>query len=260
MSDKKYPGFYKSDIGELYLYCSDNEFINIHHGKSWAEHTDEAERSDHKLDKNITREYLANTYGEVKNERHAEFIKAFAEDNGFDGYVDKWFHGDFFHFDEDADLSFYNEEVAKSDGETLITIPEPPEDWNMPHYDEQAEEFEMKQKQMVVKENGDNLHFGGEDKCEEWPCVGGEAILVSMGMTEFNRKVLITYIGDGVGCYKDLSNNAEYTFSSSETVFKKPKTPEEELRDKVYSIILQSSPAFATETLLEEFNITKKPQ
>ena len=70
------------------------------------------------------------------------------------------------------------------------------------------------------------------DEEDEWPQAGDEVELVSMGMTTYNKLVRLTYIGDGVGCYVDLTNGMEYTYAKRETVFKKPKAPEEELRDE----------------------------
>lgn len=113
------------------------------------------------LFKNITREYLANTYGKVESREHAEFIIKLAAEHGLK-YVDEWREGRFFCICNDMEkgmiLRFFRETLAKSYGEKLITIPLPPTDTttNTPEKD-----FEMTQ---IAKNNGDNLLFAGESQ------------------------------------------------------------------------------------------------
>jgi hypothetical protein len=61
----------------------------------------------------------------------------------------------------------------------------------------------------------------------EWrPEVGVDCI---QKMGGGDRKVSITYVGDGVGCYYDYKNEMEYTFSMRDSVFVPIKTQREEL-------------------------------
>ena len=87
-----YPGFYRATDGKEYLYLDKTNYFSFERG-IW----DKSDHSDnHKKDTNITREYLANTYGEVKSKEHAEFIVKLAEGAGFYLYctydnVDQYF-------------------------------------------------------------------------------------------------------------------------------------------------------------------------
>lgn len=115
-----------------------------------------------------------------------------------------------------------------------------------------------------------------DDSTDEWPKVGDEVLLVSMGMTIYNKLIRLTYIGDGVGCYVDLASNMEYTYAKRETIFEKPKTPEEKLRDDIDTIIyrkfaelngvnvsketLRSMAESAREIILNDFLIERKPK
>lgn len=175
---------------------------------------------------NITAECLANTYGEVKDARHAEFIKALAEANDIDiEDVSVWCDGEFFNFYADTEgyllLDFFAEETAKDSDEKQITIPQPPEGW------------------------------GVEEDKQEWPKVGDDA-----EMRDGSKCVVRCIVGDLAWCECPGSSIAMITVHLSN--LKKPKTPEQELQEDIYSIILNGSAGFATKTLLEKYNITKK--
>lgn len=76
---------------------------------------------------NITTEYLANTYGEVKSKAHAEFIVKLAEVNKVvvcDVYRDSH---KFFAVIDSSLLFFNSGAIAMKDGRKQITIPLPPE-------------------------------------------------------------------------------------------------------------------------------------
>lgn len=77
--------------------------------------------------KNITAEYLANTYGEVKSKEHAEFIVKLAEVNGFQifGLVNVK-SAKSFKF-KGGHLLIFAHEIKDTDGLKQITIPLPPE-------------------------------------------------------------------------------------------------------------------------------------
>lgn len=81
-----------------------------------------------------------------------------------------------------------------------------------------------------------------------------------MGMAIFNKTVKITYVGDGVGCYLDSSSGMEYTYSKRETVFSKPKTPEEELRELLNELWNKNAGDFDEFVEVAIYHVIKKPQ
>lgn len=81
--------------------------------------------------KNITREYLANTYGKVESKEHAEFISELLTNNGAELCGCFRNTGYFYTFESYGELYFsfcLRDRCANSDGEKLITIPMPPKD------------------------------------------------------------------------------------------------------------------------------------
>ena len=148
----KYPYIGKCEENELTVIFSDNgSGTTIDEGKSDVAINGKFECGFNEREfKNITTEYLANTYGEVKSKEHAEFIKLLADVNQFrlngSTFDFEVFDGVWFCFDED-ELYFYdNSEDASDMDEKQITIPLPPElNTNTPE-----EDFEMKQ---VAKNN-----------------------------------------------------------------------------------------------------------
>tara|TARA_R100000541_G_scaffold52604_1_gene60367 strand:- start:241 stop:747 length:507 start_codon:yes stop_codon:yes gene_type:complete len=109
-----------------------------------------------------------------------------------------------------------------------------------------------------------------DDSTDEWPKVGDDVLLVSIGMTTYNKPVRLTYIGDGVGCYVDSVGGKEYTYAKRETIFKKPKTPEEKLRDELIKLTLtqmedkshpiEANAYYLISEIMSKYNITKKPR
>lgn len=77
--------------------------------------------------KNITAEYLADTYGEVKSKEHAEFIVKLAEVNDFRLCNPKETYKKWFCFDDDELYFFDDVGDANNLDEKQITIPLPPE-------------------------------------------------------------------------------------------------------------------------------------
>ena len=150
-----------------------------------------------------TKEDLMNTWGVVESKEHAEYIVRVADSTGFSFPEGGNAVGGFFAF-SNVILVFLASDCIASSVLKKIKIPLPP-------------------------------------KAKEWPQVGDEVLLVSMGMTTFNKTVSITYMGDGVGCYKDLSNGNEYTFSSREAVFKKPKSKQDLLIEELHQKLLANN-------------------
>lgn len=203
--------------------------------------------------KNITTEYLANTYGEVKSKEHEEFIVKLAEVNGFRLCNPKKTDKKWFYFD-DNELYFFDDVEDASDlDEKLITIPLPPTDTNT-NTNTPEEDFEMQQ---IEKNNGDNLIFSGDNKCKEWPQVGDK-------VTWGNRLVTgeVKALSDGLAWVKSYHGN--YRTERVE-LLEKPKTIEEELRDGIldcdnFDITEDKAAQIANWLTQKGYNITKKPQ
>jgi len=206
---------------------------------------------DNRSFKNITGEYLANTYGKVESKEHAEFIIDLCKVNGID-FLDDYEGGVMWFNCKCGLLDFYiDKNTASNDGEKLITIPLPPKQIQT---STSEEEFEMQQ---IMKNNGDNLVLGCEDsKCEEWPCVGDD---VKYGnckwkvIAKYKHMLMLVTLDD---CGFVLAEIKEV---------KKPKTPAEELREWLqerigYGIASGFDCEAIAHDLLHHLKITKKPQ
>ena len=203
--------------------------------------------------KNITTEYLANTYGEVESKEHAEFIVKLAKTNGLIVYEASYpIKRDYFAFSKHGKLFFFSEESqANFNKRKKITIPLPPTDTNT---NTPEEDFEMQQ---IEKNNGDNLIFSGDNKCKEWPQVGDK-------VTWGNRLVTgeVKALSDGLAWVKSYHGN--YRTERVE-LLEKPKTIEEELRDGIldcdnFDITEDKAAQIANWLTQKGYNITKKPQ
>lgn len=273
MSNKIYPAIYKSEDGNLYLYENRANCYSFGY-KNWIGSNDNIFDT-HESDKNITAEYLANTYGEVKSKEHAEFIVELAKNAGFSvvrPYKDK---RRFFSF-WDGQLGFFElESIATSSCAKQITIPLPNKQLattetkdvesnivivdaiptiNHCVADNICSDHEFGTKESERLNNGDNLLFGGEGKCKEWPCVGDEVLSDGIKWkvaAEYKHMVMLVTDDD---CVFKVAAKRDC---------EKPKTPEEELRDEIAldlnKMQLVSNLVKAGE-LMAKYNITKKPQ
>ena len=224
-------------------------------------------------DSNVANQYLANTYGEVLSPEHAEFIVELGR-NAKATISTSWLRGKYFKFytssSGELHLDFYGEELANDSNERLITIPLPPKQIQTATPEE---EFEMEQ---IMKNAGDNLVLGCEDsKCDEWPKIGDEVLVYPNSRRNMEiRDKVVKVIGkcthsDG-GTILTVEHSSLGVFAVAEgSWIKKPKTPEEELRDEIELIIKESldedySPSANAEhirsEILSRYNITKKPQ
>lgn len=85
--------------------------------------------------KNITADYLRNTYGKLESKEHAEFIVKLAEGAGFKVGLNYEGGKSYFNFYDETIVDFWNDEVTSSaNGEKLITIPLPPKEILMPDF------------------------------------------------------------------------------------------------------------------------------
>lgn len=124
MSDKKYPHIGKSVLTMLvYIAYGNESFYCI----------DSAKFSDDIYEdnlKNITREYLTNTYGKCESQEHADFICELAENAGFESNHN-FKDGEYFYISK-TKYGFGSERFCKLDGAKLIHLPLPPKENKMP--------------------------------------------------------------------------------------------------------------------------------
>lgn len=143
---------------------------------------------------NITHEYLKNTYGEVQSPEHAEFIIELAELHGF-GASGLTASSMCFEFSGDCNVVFYEIPV-----------------------DIFANNEESKKITIPLPPKAD------KQELSEWPQVGDEV------QTSTGGGVVVT-LPDKNGMYVVMIDGC-YRAHSIDSI-KKPKTPEEELRDEI---------------------------
>lgn len=271
---KSYPYIGKGNYsGAVFLFIREGTALKMQRGESL--HSNYETHISEGLCANITHEYLQNTYGEVVSPEHAEFIIELAKANNIE--VCKSFRsGLFFNFymRKDIDklvLFFFHEDKAKEEGEKQITIPLPPKQIQTATPEE---EFEMTQ---IMKNAGDNLVLGCEDsKCDKWPKIGDEVLIYSKfrRLAEIKGKA-VKVIGkcnhsDG-STIITVEHSSLGVFAVAEgSWIKKPKTPEEELRDDIIDLTLshmenkshpiEANAYYLFSDLIDKYNITKKPQ
>lgn len=204
--------------------------------------------------KNITNEYLQNTYGKVQSPQHAEFIIELAKNAGFEheDYEDYDIRDNYFYFSGDY-LGFTDlADTASSDGEKQITIPLPPKDdikkWTPDFYDlgKAPKHFDC-----VCNKCGGKCCTG---QCDDWLCVGS---IVTWGNKSVKGEVKA--LSDGLAWIKNEYGNycSEYVNS-----LQKPKTPEEELRDDIEYAIhhFEGDKVAGRKWLMSRYDIKKRPQ
>lgn len=248
-----------------------------------------------KVFKNITAEYLANTYGEVKSKEHAEFIVKLAEVNGIE-VKGKYRTSSAKVFSFRVHLgaprlillsskdSLYNTVSRKQ-----ITIPLPPDCESV---DETPFEvisngtiYKLSEggfyaltgngKAGVIYESAslDNLMKAEdfrvlsfvtdntEKEDSEWPKVGDEVTLTLEPSINHKVNCIVRFIGSKHIILTDKKGR-EYSRKKAKAIMQKPKTQEQELRDEVIddlARISQRGIILIGEFLLK-YNITKKPQ
>lgn len=190
---KTYPYIGKGEnSGSIVLFYSENSGTTLD-CKTWA--TKLLQYSDcvnEGLFKNITAEYLADTYGKVESKEHAEFIKLLAGNEGIKcNYMVVSDDIKYFYFS--GGVLFFTFSSIDDDRFKLITIPLPP-----------------KEKPMESQ--------------KEWPQVGDEALTNSL------EKVEVLALDNGVAWVKHLAGDSSFGYLSVKAKYlSKPPTPEEEL-------------------------------
>ncbi len=225
----KYPHIGKSTVsGRVVLFASPSTGVVVS-GSYLALGIGKLETSiDETYFKNITLEYLSNTWGVVESKEHAEFIVELAELHGFELSCMSNKTGKFFAFDSGSIVFIDLESIAKS-GCKQITIPLPPKS---------------------VK--------------SEWPQVGNEVeVRHDSGQVLKGELLAIT---SEYAIIQQLGHEQHLYLSAWK--FSKPKTPEEELRDELMLMATQAmrNSDFDTDHncyylisgLMKKYNITKK--
>lgn len=212
---------------------------------------------------NITREYLQNTYGEVASPEHAEFIIELAKSAGFE--LNTGTNEDYpcwFAFDDE--LYFFDSKAYASDNSRKqIKIPLPPKaeskKWNPDFYElsKPPKYFDC-----MCNKCGGKCCTGQCDKQEssDWPQFGDEVV-----WGDLTHKGVVKSISDGFAWIKRDSGEYTTVYISS---LKKPKTPEDELRDDIVwltikhmenkSYPIENNAYYLFSDLMGKYNITKK--
>ena len=178
---------------------------------------------------NITREYLANTYGEVKNGEHADFIVKLAESAGFELHSDGVSMSSiksFVIYGDEKLIGIYTMKVghlSTDESYKEITIPLPPK----------------------------------EPEPKEWPQVGEDVSfpsgfgVVAIAKPDSSGVIIIeSKNADSKGEYKRVALSA----------ITKP-THEETLRNELQNTLADSSDVIgAVNLLMSKYDIKKKPE
>lgn len=216
---------------------------------------------------NNTREYLANTYGEVVSPEHAEFIIKLAKSASFE--LNTGTNEDYpcwFAFDDE--LYFFDSKAYASDNSRKqIKIPLPPKaeskKWNHDFYD-LPKHFDC-----VCNKCGGKCCTGQCDKQEssDWSQVGDEVEFKPNPSIDKWVKASVEYVGDKFTILKS-GNGREFSRRNSKLITRKPKTPEDELRDDIVwltikhmenkSYPIENNAYYLFSDLMGKYNITKK--
>lgn len=288
---KTYPYIGKSKHGNNYLFTSINAAYSLIN-KSWMPDASQLIPME-----NITREYLANTYGEVVSPEHAEFIIELAELHGFevadDDYekrvvIEKYCKGGelvyFYTWKNSRGQAFIAfskcKDTACNDGEKQITIPLPPKadskKWTPDFYElgELPKHFDC-----VCNKCGGKCCTGQCDKEElsEWPQVGDEVMFTDLLQhydkyrDEYCNKVskviarFNTTEGEFIKVHREycavMTVRVDRVLQDGALI--KPKTTEEELRDDIVNLINYAG-SFSAQIiagyLMSKYDIKKKTQ
>lgn len=254
----KYPYIGKgSRSGAVFLFFKESEALTLDSGSS--AYFGCVNNICETLCTNITTEYLANTYGEVKSKEHAEFIvKLSGGDSSSIG--NSWSQSlKCFVIDSDGKVSFgsrvyYQEKVGKRE----ITIPLPPErDVNLSG-DGVTDDTEAVASMLGMNVRG----------CE-WPKVGDDVLFQPNPSQPEKIKAIIKYVGDKFTILQNKSGR-EFSRRNAKLLIEKIKTPEQEFytdMERIINTAMKATskgvefhiPSFLDEALCK-YEIKKKPQ
>lgn len=212
--------------------------------------------SDKKYPHNITREYLANTYGKCESQEHADFICEIAENYGikladikgcsYRHYSSSGFFN-FFINDGELVLGFFDSEAASDSGEKLIHLPLPPKENEMESQLPTASSgTEMPEVKLIKPIYTKEMHERGE-----YPPIGSEVQLrTGVGTIELGV--------DSVGLFPALING-KYCLVDIGSIKPIP-TIEDELVDIFEKAACKTDYSIERGILaiMEKYNITPK--
>ena len=233
----EYPYIGKSPQGDRYLVVREELIYNLI-SKSWL-----LEAGGFAELENITREYLANTYGEVESKEHAELIIKLAKSAGFE--VSIYSESKSYFAFVDGALLFIDVPIYDKHNRKLITIPLPPKE----HEEDSTKQLERKlSAAMSTLEQLGYTYHGGElwkppiaeaikePEPKEWPQVGDEVLTTSK-----QPAVILAINSSEAWVRYSKRNPEENALHSYNTVaiatLSKPLTPEEELESQIKSMI-----------------------
>lgn len=203
--------------------------------------------------KNITREYLSNTWGVVESKEHAEFIIELCKGHGIE--IFNLFDDGITHFFiAKGEVIFTYGAPTTSAHDKQITIPLPPKaksKFSGLRSIFNPNDICVKLSAPELPEAGHNLVFAASE-CKEWPCVNDR---VTWG--DLTHKGVVKSISDGFAWIKRDSGEYETVYISS---LKKPKTSEEALRDDLEYAIhhFEGDKVAGRKWLMSKYNITPK--
>lgn len=252
---KEHPYIGKSGQGNNYLVASSN-LIYSFISKSWMTSYNDGFAPM----ENITREYLANTYGEVVSPEHAELIIELAELHGFEFdrvNLELEDAKSFMIYEDSFDTYPFNaEKLSNSKGRKKITIPLPPKADKEEHSSKPikiGDEVETNlglghirlmpdvNDNYIVLINGHHIPVNTvnvkkleapKQELSELPRVGDEVVAVHENNSLKGKLLALTkkYAIISQGCGEQHLHLSAWTLE-------KTKTPEEELRDELESEI-----------------------
>lgn len=277
----KYPAIYQSTVnGNVALLLNDKQGVTLDKFKATVGTSGEWDEDKFK---NITAEYLANTYGEVKSKEHAEFIVRLAEVNGIAVSVNcRDGSAKVFSFRTKSGvprlvLLSTKDHLYNAASRKQITIPLPPEcesvDDKKPlkvlssgkvytfnevtgryDYGIAALGFITSKDIEKLKETDDYevISFVNDDSLDgEWPKVGDEV------QTNFGKGV-VKLPTDTKCCYVIDINGNYHQLKRDE--LSHPKTPEQELRDFISLLWDENNHDFDMFLDIVTEHVIKKPQ
>ena len=226
-SEIKYPYIGYWEATELtVLFVANREGLEIGDDENYT-----CEWSEHEY-KNITHEYLSNTWGVVESKEHAEFIVEIAKLHGFELARKSNHFGKFFSFDVKG-FFFLDDEFTARLHCKKITIPLPPKpeasvDEMSIAADELTteEETELKSLCMVSALNNEI------ENQKTWPQVGDK-------VTVFGRQGVLVLPADANGMYVVESNGRYFIPKLSDIT--KPKSKQDLLIEELQAKLVNNN-------------------
>lgn len=244
--------------GLIALFYEQSKFVPIE-SRIWAVSGLElCDGVDESYFENATANYLRNTKIRIESPEHSEFVQLLAEiadyrrNIGGATAVREFDKAEWIYFDDEFFMSTSQPFQHVEYKEIFLPLPPEREKSTVSGYGKVGEGFVHKQ-------------VDSESPVDEWPKVGSS---VEWGHT---GKGEVKSLSDGFAWIK--LDNKDYTtvYVSS---LRKPKTPEEELRDEIFDAVSsriesaleldvmprQQLSSLITSSLMRDYDITKKPQ